>query len=166
MSSLHSFLDLPFVARDTILENLGRVELSSISLTCRSLHRDALKHLYRDLLIPTDWYFWGLRENRKTAVEPTLRRYPNLLPYVRSFTSRDRAFLRWIFAQATPPMLECLDIQWNVGRYATGSEIPIYSGFVDLIPPRARDSIHDLKFTIKSAERSMLSSLSSFRCLQ
>lgn len=45
MSSALSFLDLPVVVRDTILENLDRVELASISFTCPSLQPHARRRV-------------------------------------------------------------------------------------------------------------------------
>ena len=118
--SIRSLLELPFVVQDRILEHLGRVDLVSMSVTCRDLHRPALKYLYRELT-NYDW-------DHQALVESNLRRDPSLTRYIRSFTSYDPSFLKWLWIRASSS-LKLLDLQWNY----IDSKADVYSDFMQSI---------------------------------
>src|SRR5271170_2885067 len=80
--TIRSLLELPLVVQDNILENLERAALASVSRTCRSLHRGALKYLYRNLIM--DDCGWGASSTGGILIERSLRRNVTLIPYIRS----------------------------------------------------------------------------------
>jgi len=80
--TIRSLLELPLVVQDNILENLEHAALASVSRTCRSLHRGALKYLYRNLIM--DDCGWGASSTGGILIERSLRRNVTLIPYIRS----------------------------------------------------------------------------------
>ena len=124
--TIPSFLELPLLVQDYILEHLDRVDLASImSATCRNLHCAALKYLYRDLM---DYDYAD-----RYLIEDNLRGDPSLIRYIRSFTSYSPSLLRWMWIH-TSPRLTGLDLQWT--RTFNYGEDPAeeYSKFWDSTP--------------------------------
>ena len=135
---------------DNILENLERADLVSVSQTCRSLHRRALKYLYRDLTFPKndDWWHPHVPNREKAEqVQSSLRRDPTLLPYIRSFSSYNSFFLQWMYTQATIPALEYLDLREEFIRIRR-EIIEKQPDFVESIPFQCRHGIRNLILTI------------------
>lgn len=168
MASSHQlkFSELPILVLDGIFEKLGRCDLASLSLTCRCLHHESLKYLYRGLT-----YFAISGSPRRDALinekydifDASLQRNPTLLRYLRLHVSRSRPFLEWMYAQANPPRLERLELHWPSTGAIIDGERHRYSDFAALIPLPLRDCLREFKFEINLAvEGSMLSSLSSF----
>jgi hypothetical protein len=89
-SNRHSLSELPFLVLDGILENLDQNSLASLSLSCRFIHRETPKYLYRDLTC---------YEQYRHQVEANLRNDPTLIRYIRLFSSYDHAFLEWMYSQ-------------------------------------------------------------------
>src|SRR5271154_5287697 len=136
--SIRSFLELPVVVQDRILEHLGRVDLVSMSVTCRDLHRPALKYLYREL---TNYDY------HQELVESNLRRDPSLTLYIRSFTSYDPLFLKWLWIRASSS-LKFLDLQqWDFIDPKTDA----YSAFMQSIyrPNRVERIDCDINSTLQ-----------------
>lgn len=138
-----SLSSLPLVVQDEVLENLDRASLASVSLTCRSLHREAQKYLYRDL---------GYFRDHHGLIERNIRCQPSLIPYIRSFYSFNPSFLEWMWVSASPS-LESLHLRWD-----ESIEPNVYEEFLESILPRGR--VKRLEFGPKPAfKASMLSSL-------
>src|SRR5271170_2219406 len=158
-SNRHSLSELPFLVLDGILEILDQNSLASLSLSCRSIHHETLKYLYRDLTC---------YEQHRYQVEQNLRNNPTLIRYIRLFSSYDRTFLEWVYSQipALQPewlKLECLDVKWGIYGQNTAYGFP---PFVESIPAPTRVDITTLSFTLNSrSEDSLLKSLCSFRKL-
>src|SRR5271155_463086 len=156
-SNRRSLSELPFLVLDGILENLDQNSLASLSLSCRSIHHEALKYLYRDLTC---------YEQHRYQVEQNLRNNPTLIRYIRLFSSYDRTFLEWMYSQipALQPewlKLECLDVKWGINEHNTA-----YPFLVKSIPAPTRVDITTLSFTLNSrSEDYLLKSLWSFRKL-
>jgi hypothetical protein len=152
-SSRHLLPELPLVVQDAILENLDYLDLSSVSLSCRSLHHVTLKYLYRYLT---------RYESNRLQIEENLRLHPTLVRYIRSFSSYDRALLQWMYTQTTPPSLEWLDLKWEVNA----DNRVCYSNLVEYIPPSRRSDLNNLTITLNSSrEAAMLNSLHAFHNL-
>jgi len=153
-SNRHLLTELPLVVQDAILENLDPVDLSSVSLSCRSLHPGALKYLYR---------YVTFYEINRTRIEENLRLHPTLVRYIRTFSSYDRALFQWMYSQATPPSLEWLDLKWEVDA----DNGACYSNLVECIPPSRRSDLKTLTITLNSSrEAAMLNSLGDFNQLK
>ena len=118
-SDLYSLSILPLVVQDSILENLDRRSLVQVSLACRSLQRGVQKYLYRKLI-----YY----QKHCDLVESNIRRNPTLVPYIRSFTSYDPSFLKWMWMQMTSSLKE-LELLWD-----NTIEINAYSELFESIP--------------------------------
>jgi hypothetical protein len=137
--SHHSLLELPFVVRNNILGFLQPRDLVSVSQTCRCLHGEALKHLYRDLTFRNRWTH-QVDGDRVRLIELNLRNDPTLLPYIRSITLSSPAFFNWMFTHASRPSPESLDVNWDLGRGYRES------GFLEfLMPPPIRNTIRELR---------------------
>lgn len=134
--SHHSLLELPFVVRNDILGFLQPRDLVSVSQSCRCLHGEVLKHLYRDLTFrnrSTD----EIDRDRVRLIELNLRNDPTLLPYIRSITLSSPPFFNWMFTHASRPSPESLDVNWDLG---------LESGFLELLMlPPIRNTIRELR---------------------
>jgi hypothetical protein len=110
---------------------------------------------------------WRARRTGWALVERSLGRNVTLIPYIRSFMSREHSFLEWMYTQANPPPLECLDLKWQPEYDAEiDCKAETYSNLADLIPPPSRDNIRELRFRLNwSVDEFMLSSLYLFRGL-
>lgn len=110
--------DLPLVVVDQILELVDISELLALSSTCKSLHPDANRFLYRkandiattlDTQKPGKWDYRHYEHPHFKKLEDSLALNPRNAQYIRKYTAISLKSLRTLWSQV-PLNLTCLNI--------------------------------------------------------